>query len=274
MTKHFYAKQIVQVFIFCLSALLINAQTTVFNYTGSIQTYTVPAGVTSISIEARGAQGGSSTIALGGRGAVMKGDFVVTPGQVIRVLVGQQAPTIASGSFVGGGGGGGTFVVNQSNNQPLVVAGGGGGAAGQCCGVVHGGVNAVVTINGTAGINQSGGTGAGGVNGNGGGAATQGQNSGAGGGFFTDGANGAGGATGGKAYVNSGAGGLNAGSNNGGYGGGGGSHYGAGGGGGGYRGVGVAGGGGEWGGGGGVGCRQNLKNQKKKPGGEGGEWDV
>ncbi len=273
MRKNLYTKQFVQVFIFCLSALLINAQTSVFNYTGSIQTYTVPAGVTSISIEAKGAQGGSSTVATGGRGAIMKGNFAVTPGQVINILVGQQAPTIASGSFVGGGGGGGTFVVNQSNNQPLVVAGGGGGAAGQCCGVVNNGVDAVVAINGTAGINQSGGTGAGGVNGNGGGAATQGQNSGAGGGFLTDGANGAG-ATGGKAYLNGGAGGLNAGSNNGGFGGGGGSHYGAGGGGGGYSGGGATAGGGQWGGGGGGGSINNGTNQLNTPGANTGNGSV
>lgn len=261
MKKYIYTSRLFTVILFCFSALLMQAQTSVFNYTGAIQTYTVPAGVTSISIEAKGAQGGTSTVATGGRGASMKGNFVVTPGQVIRVLVGQQAPTIASGSFVGGGGGGGTFVVDQSTNQPLVVAGGGGGAAGQCCGVVNNGVDAVVATSGTAGLNQSGGTGAGGINGNGGGAATQGQNSGAGGGFFTDGANGASGATGGRSYLNGGAGGLNAGSNNGGYGGGGGSHYGAGGGGGGYSGGGATAGGGQWGGGGGGGSINNGTNQ-------------
>lgn len=160
MKKYIYTSRLFTVILFCFSALLMQAQTSVFNYTGAIQTYTVPAGVTSISIEAKGAQGGTSTVATGGRGASMKGNFVVTPGQVIRVLVGQQAPTIASGSFVGGGGGGGTFVVDQSTNQPLVVAGGGGGAAGQCCGVVNNGVDAVVATSGTAGLNQSGGTGA------------------------------------------------------------------------------------------------------------------
>ena len=62
-----------------------------FNYTGSIQTFTVPAGVTSITMEARGAQGGSinvNCVASGGLGARMIGDVAVTPGEVISVLVG------------------------------------------------------------------------------------------------------------------------------------------------------------------------------------------
>jgi hypothetical protein len=265
MRKFIHTIRILTIIALCFSALLIQAQTSVFSYTGTIQNYTVPAGVTSISIEAKGAQGGTSSVATGGRGASMKGNFTVTPGQVIRILVGQQAPVISVASR-GGGGGGGTFVVNQATNQPMVIAGGGGGAAGQCCGVIHNGVDAVVTTNGTAGLNQSGGTGAGGVNGNGGGAATQGQNSGAGGGFLTDGANGAGGATGGKSFQNGGAGGLNFSSNNGGYGGGGGSHSGAGGGGGGYSGGGATAGGGQWGGGGGGGSINNGTSQVNSAG--------
>ena len=274
MRKFIHTMRILSVIAFCFSVSLVQAQTSVFNYTGTAQTYTVPAGVTSISIEAKGAQGGGSTVASGGRGAILKGDFVVTPGQVIRVLVGQQAPTTRSGSHVGGGGGGGTFVVNQSNNQPLVVAGGGGGAAGQCCGVIHNGVNAVITTNGTAGLNASGGTGAGGVNGNGGAVGSSSQSSGAGGGFLTDGANGNGGATGGKSYLNGGAGGLNSNSNNGGFGGGGGSHSGAGGGGGGYSGGGSTGGGGQWGGGGGGGSINNGTNQVNSAGVQTGNGSV
>ena len=48
---------------------------------GSIETFTVPEGVTSITIEAWGAQGGGSN---GGKGARMKGDFTVTPGPELR----------------------------------------------------------------------------------------------------------------------------------------------------------------------------------------------
>jgi len=60
-----------------------------FSYTGNLQSFTVPACVTQMTIEARGAQGGSSSMGVG-RGASMKGTFVVTPGQVFSILVGGQ----------------------------------------------------------------------------------------------------------------------------------------------------------------------------------------
>ncbi|HPI54673.1 MAG TPA: hypothetical protein PLU10_08260, partial [Chitinophagaceae bacterium] len=99
--------------------------TETFNYTGAIVPWTVPANVTSITIEGFGAQGGecSSTLTQGAR---MKGDFNVTPGQQLWLLVGEN-PT---GSNYGGGG---TFVGTGSSlalSTPLLVAGGGGGSAG------------------------------------------------------------------------------------------------------------------------------------------------
>ena len=219
-----------------------------FSYTGSNQTFTVPSGVTSITIDARGAQGGDAN-GLGGNGARMVGTFAVTPGQVLNVLVGQKPSA--------NGGGGGTFVTTSSS-VPLIVAGGGGGGAGSCCGVVHAGAVGVSTTSGTAGVNASGGTGAGGTGGSGGFRGSNSQMSGAGGGFNTNGQNGDGGSIGGTSYLGGGAGG--AANNYGGYGGGGSSHcYGsapggcAGGGGGGYSGGGGTGGGGQWGGGGGGG---------------------
>ena len=229
------------------------AQVDVFNYTGSIQTYVVPPGAGSIQIETVGAQGGNS-LGTGGFGATMRGDFDVTPGQVLEILVGQQRTP-------GNGGGGGTFVVDQATGEPLIIAGGGGGGAGACCGVVHNGVNASITENGTAGLNASGGTGAGGTGGNGGAVGINSQNGGAGGGFYTAGANGFSGSTGGQSYLAGGAGGTHVG----GYGGGGGSHCAgiacAGGGGGGYSGGGSTGGGGQWGGGGGGGSFNDGMDQ-------------
>lgn len=59
---------------------VIFAQTTTFNYTGTIVTYTVPAGITSIQIECWGAQGGTSNgngTVLGGLGARMRGDLLL-----------------------------------------------------------------------------------------------------------------------------------------------------------------------------------------------------
>ena len=72
-----------------------------FNYTGSIKTWTVPSGISNITIIAIGAQGGGIN---GGYGASMTGTFNVTPGQVLSIMVGQQ------GGGIYAGGGGGSFV--------------------------------------------------------------------------------------------------------------------------------------------------------------------
>lgn len=216
----------------------LSAQTT-FNYTGSLQTYTVPAGVTSIHIEARGASGGSVTTtcaATGGRGAMMSGDFSVTPGEVLTIMVGQQGLTNGSDA----GGGGGTFVA-RTGNVPLICAGGGGGATNNIgsCGANRNGIDATITTSGTASAN---GLVAGGINGNGGGAST--GSGGGGGGFYTDGVAGTGLANNnGKAFVNGGAGGTGNNNDFGGYGGGGAGWFtgGNGGGGGGYSGGGTSG---------------------------------
>lgn len=101
------------------------AQTT-FNYTGTVQTYTVPAGITSINISASGAQGGGEG-AGGGMGATMSGDFVVTPGQVLTVIVGQQGQLQIGGNYQNSSGGGGGSFVYDATNTLLVAAGGGGG---------------------------------------------------------------------------------------------------------------------------------------------------
>jgi hypothetical protein len=214
----------------------LSAQTT-FNYTGALQTYTVPVGVTSIRIEARGAQGGSVTVACaatGGLGAQMVGDFSVTPGEVLTVLVGGQGQTNGED----GGGGGGSFVV-RTGNVPLIVAGGGGGASNniQICAGNRNGVNASITTSGTASAN---GLVAGGSPGNGGGANV--GSGGGGGGFNTDGVGGSGNVNGrGRAFVNGGAGGTGIAGDHGGFGGGGSGWFygGNGGGGGGYAGGGT-----------------------------------
>ena len=94
-------------FLFFLSCgpFLSHAQVTVqtFTYTGSLQTFTVPACVSTITIEARGAQGGSvyaSGSYSGGLGAIMRGTFTVTTGSVLNIIVGQfgnSAPHTSGG---------------------------------------------------------------------------------------------------------------------------------------------------------------------------------
>lgn len=91
--------------------------------TGGIQSWTVPASGT-YTITATGAQGASGdTGFVGGRGAQVSGQFNLTAGQVLQLVVGQQGVGQSSGT--NGGGGGGSFVV--SSGTPLLVAGGGGG---------------------------------------------------------------------------------------------------------------------------------------------------
>jgi hypothetical protein len=85
-------------------------------------------------ITAAGAQGASgasnaSPPRAGGKGARLSGDFNLTSGTQLRILVGQMG--LASGG--NGGGGGGTFVVlsrplaQTTFLDILLVAGGGGG---------------------------------------------------------------------------------------------------------------------------------------------------
>ncbi len=194
-------------------------------YSGSIVNWIIPAGVTSLTIEARGAEGGtgSSSTTTGGLGAIMIGDFAVTPGDTLQVLVGQH-PSATSPT---NGGGGGTFVVDMANN-PLIVAGGGGGSSNSLDSPnKHGNTT-------TTGGQGTGGGGTGGINGNGGNIGAS-FASGAGGGFLTDGQDGWTANTGGHAFLNGGAGGT--GGAVGGFGGGGtGSGYVVGAGGGGYSG--------------------------------------
>ncbi|MBW2261818.1 MAG: hypothetical protein JRG91_07585 [Deltaproteobacteria bacterium] len=90
--------------------------------TGGIQAWVVPASAT-LRIEVFGAQGHSADTGYdGGGGARVRGDFDLTAGETIYVLVGQ----IGTGDGCSGGGGGGTFVVDSSGTA-LIVAGGGSG---------------------------------------------------------------------------------------------------------------------------------------------------
>ena len=63
-----------------------------FSYTGSQQTFTVPSGVTTITIKAWGAQGGSGGFwsnsnycGTGGKGGYSTGELSVTPGNTVYI---------------------------------------------------------------------------------------------------------------------------------------------------------------------------------------------
>ena len=95
---------------------------------GGYQYWTVPATAT-YRVEAWGAKGGQHSAGAGGNGAYVRGDFQLSQGTVLKILVGQMGK---SGSSYDVGGGGGTFVADENDNALIVAAGG--GAAGNCGG--------------------------------------------------------------------------------------------------------------------------------------------
>lgn len=182
------------------------------NYSGTVEDFIVPSGITSISFEVRGGAGGSALTtggagcsAPGGAGATASAVFSVgngpqdiPPCSTIRFVVGEAGTSMNSLTIVGvgtsaGGGGGGSAVLfrppGSSEFSLLLVAGGGGGAyqgvfAGVC--VDHkpgqGGRNSTTGGNGSANTDP----GLGGTAGNGGGGA---YSAGGGGGRFSGGGN-------------------------------------------------------------------------------------
>ncbi|WP_188459633.1 glycine rich domain-containing protein [Psychroflexus planctonicus] len=141
--------------------------------TQGIQEWTVPITGT-YKIEVAGAQGGgenaaSSTSGSGTEGSVVEGDFNLTAGTTLSILVGHKPETALAG-------GGGSFVVDGST--PLIIAGGGGSD----------GANNIVNAERNGRIETSGGTLPGitrADNGNGGNRDT--TSGGAGGGLLTNG---------------------------------------------------------------------------------------
>ena len=88
-----------------------------FSFTGSYQTWTVPAGVTSVVINAYGGGGGGGGGAAGGRGGYAWGTLAVTPGDMVTFQVGGGADYISNltyGAVAPGGwpDGGGAYMPN------------------------------------------------------------------------------------------------------------------------------------------------------------------
>ena len=242
--------------------------TAFFNTSSGIQYWTVPADGT-YRIEAEGARGGYPRG--GGYGARMRGDFDLTEGEQVRIVVGQTGQTYGHPwGGTQGTGGGGTYVTrtpHNSNGSILVVAGGGGAGNGTPWSN-QGGDSANTGTSGNSG-GQSGGS-----SGNGG----SGQWGSGGAGFFGNGSQSSGTSNSDRARsrTNGSRGGRGpnswGGNGWGGFGGGGGSGVG-GGGAGGYSG----GGGGQWSSqlrGGGGGSRNNGNNQSNSRSNRGGSGIV
>ena len=108
------------------------------NFTGELQEYTLRPGVTEVTIEATGGNGGDNDFssgpepAVGGRGARLSSQFSLPAGTTLQVIVGGRA----AGEGTSGGGGGATFVATGqtgladfTTDNVLLIAGGGGGAS-------------------------------------------------------------------------------------------------------------------------------------------------
>lgn len=174
-------------------AATAQAQSTTFNFTGGMQTFTVPCGVDTIFVQTWGAQGGSgaiggggSTGGSGGLGGYAEGWLLVNAGDVLNILVGGQGATPtggfnggANGGTVNAGGGGGASDVRVGGtaevNRVITAGGGGGGGRGACdegsAAVAGGGGNGSGGGSGLAGTNgytapTSGGAAGGGFGGN------------------------------------------------------------------------------------------------------------
>jgi hypothetical protein len=147
--------------LFLLQSQFISAQTATFNYTGSVQTFTVPACVTSITVDVQGGSGGTGPVGAGdgiahpgGLGGRTQATITVSPGDVLTIYVGGAGAndnnTTSPGGFngggtgmlessytyYGGGGGGGASDIRLNGNaltDRIVVAGGGGGGGADGC---------------------------------------------------------------------------------------------------------------------------------------------
>lgn len=147
-----------------------------FDYTGAIQTWTVPVGVTKIFIDVAGAQGGSASPYLGGKGGKVSCLLTVAAGDILQITVGGQSTNnIAVYGFGGNGGrstsfgtiaraGGGLSAISTgapvTQANALVIAAGGGGTATNGYagnGGAGGGLNGISATSIYGGVNTRGG---------------------------------------------------------------------------------------------------------------------
>lgn len=161
----------------CIAITVITCYTSgnqTFSFTGTSQSFIVPCGVTSLTVDVRGAQGGGAS---GGNGGRTQATLPVTAGETLNIYVGGK-PTVqlGPGGFNGGGAvtalpcgggsdgwpGGGASDIRRGTTftDRLIVAGGGGGMGWSTgLGGAGGGTNGVDgAASWIAGTNGKGGT--------------------------------------------------------------------------------------------------------------------
>lgn len=115
----------------------LNQGSATFNYTGGLQTWTVPAGVASITVDLQGAQGSDGYYGYGGNGGRLQAIYPVSAGQVLNIYVGNRTSSSTGGyngggngnQYSGGGGGASDIRIGGTalSDRKLVTGGGGGG---------------------------------------------------------------------------------------------------------------------------------------------------
>ncbi len=131
--------------------------------TQGASTFTVPSGVTSITVKLWGAGGGggaggsAAAGGAGGGGGSATGTITVTPGETLNVYVGGGGAA-GTRNTSGGGGGGGAYSSIYRGSTPLAIAAGGGGGGGGRSTATHtgGAGGAGGGTNGAAGNNAGG----------------------------------------------------------------------------------------------------------------------
>lgn len=131
-------------------------QQMVFSTAGS-STFTVPSGVTNLTVKAWGAGGGGgASDATGGGGAgagagagFVQGTITTIPSEILSVLVGGGGAGGSTATSTGAGGGGGYSGVMRTTT-PLVVAGAGGGGGGGITGITFVAAGTACAVSGAA----------------------------------------------------------------------------------------------------------------------------
>jgi len=100
-------------------------ETTTFNYTGAVQTYTVPQGCTKLIVDCIGAAGKNTNYGKGGR---VQCKLTVTTGQLLRLYVGGQNKWNGGSNYENmyGGDASDIRLNGTALNNRIIVAGGGG----------------------------------------------------------------------------------------------------------------------------------------------------
>jgi hypothetical protein len=180
---YFNLKYLVLIFFFITNISF--ADTKSFTFTGSDESWTVPTGAKSITIEGYGAAGGTggNSGGAGGKGGYLKATISVTAGDTLTIRIGQkghdgtksadETSTVFGNGGKGGGGaminghqggagGGTTYVKKSSTNLFVIGAGGGGNGAANIGGSAIAGANGGGTTGGTGSAGEAGSSGGGG----------------------------------------------------------------------------------------------------------------